>query len=307
MGVSLENLVETRSSRAVINPIHFTTIEPFAGWPTCEKVVYESRQPGSYQEHVALQDRQSVTVQLLMRGRLRCRADRSSSWILAGPGQALVYDAGVHGSLEYLGDPDGGHLEFIYANLVGECMRSAVQGIVARAGHVVPVHGGEELITRWSGKLITRSAAPMHRCLSVVEANDLCWSFVHPLARGLAPTDRLAERAMAMLTDSWQQPLPMAVVARHLKVTREHLSRILRAACGLPPSQWLSRYRLGRAADLLESGISIEDVARQCGYCSTQHFIHCFRRVNGTTPGRWVRRTLASVATGAADETANVT
>jgi len=277
----------------MISPIHFTTIEPILGWPTCEKVVYESRQPGSYQEQVVLQKRKSVTVQLLMRGRLRCRAERSSSWVVAEPGQALVYDAGTHGSLEYVGDPDGGHLEFIYANLVGDAMRSAVQGIVNRAGHVVPVNGGEELIARWSGKLMTHTSAPMHRCLSVVEANDLCWSFVHPLARGLAPTHRLAERAMAMLTERWQDPPPLATVAKQLQVTREHLSRILRSTCGQPPAQWLRRYRLGRAADLLESGQSIEDVARACGFCSTQHFIHSFRREKGTTPGRWLKQSRA--------------
>ncbi len=220
----------------VISPMHFTTIEPIAGWLTCEKVVYESRQPGSYHEHVARQKRQSVTVQVLMRGRLRCRADRSSSWVAVVPGQALVYDSGAHGSLEYVGDPDGGHLEFIYANLVGEAMHSAVQGIVERAGHAVPVHGGEELIARWSGKLMTGSSAPLHRCLSVVEANDLCWSFVLPLARGLAPTHRLAERAMALLTERWRDPPPLATVAKQLHVTREHLSRTLRGTCGLPPA-----------------------------------------------------------------------
>lgn len=273
----------------MIVPLHLTTFDPLAGWPTCEKVVYESRPPGTYQELVRLQKRQSSTVQVMMRGRLRWRTGRSATWRAVDSGQALIYDAGIHGDLEYQGDPDGGHLEFIYANLIGEAMRAAVLGIVARVGHASPVNGGDELVKRWSTKLLAKNGEPSHRCLSAVEASDLAWSFLRPLANGLSPANNLAERAMAMLTDHWQDPPNMSVLATRLKVSREHLARILRSACGQPPARWLRRYRLGRAADLLEAGQSLPDVAEMCGFCSVPHFIHAFRGVMGTTPGRWVR------------------
>jgi AraC-like DNA-binding protein len=273
----------------VITPLHITTVDALAGWPSCEKVVYENRPPGSYQELVRLQKRQSSTVQLMMRGRLRWRTGDSPSWNFVETGQALIYDAGIHGDLEYAGDHTGGHLEFIYVNLIGEAMRSAVLGIVERAGHAAAVHGGDELIKRWSAKLIGNNGAPSHRCMSAVESSELAWSFLHPLARGLAPTNGLAERAMAMLMDQWQHPPPLATLAKRLLVSREHLARVLRGTCGQPPGLWLRRYRLGRAADLLESGRPIPDVARSCGYCSAPHFIHAFRGEFGLTPGRWLR------------------
>lgn len=276
----------------MIVPLHITTIDPLAGWPTCEKVVYESRPPGAYQELVRLQKRQTSTVQLMMRGRLRWRVGRAAPWRAVDSGQALIYDAGLHGDLEYQGDPEGGHLEFIYVNLIGEAMRAAVLGIVARASHAVPVTGGEELIKRWSAKLLTGNGGPGHRCMTAVEANDLAWSFLQPLAKGLSPTNTLAEQAMALLTDNWHDPPPLGTLAKRLHVSREHLARVLRNACGQPPALWLRRYRLGRAADLLESGQSIPDVATQCGFCSVPHFIHAFRRVLGTTPGRWLRARL---------------
>ncbi len=273
----------------MIIPLHITTVDALAGWPSCEKVVYETRSPGSYQELVRLQKRETSTVQLMMRGRLRWRVGRSSAWSVVETGQALIYDAGIHGDLEYAGELAGGHLEFIYVNLIGEAMRRAVLGIVERVGHAAPVHGGEELIKRWSAKLIASGGAPSHRCMSTVEASELAWSFLHPLARGLAPTNGLAERAMALLTEHWQDPPPLATLAKRLRVSREHLARTLRLTCGQPPGLWLRRYRLGRAADLLESGKSIPEVAHSCGYCSVPHFIHAFRRVLGTTPGRWLR------------------
>jgi len=273
----------------MINALHFTVVEPIVGWPTCEKVVYENRQPGPYQEHVLRQQRQSVTIQLLMRGRLCWRAGKTAPLSTVGPGQALIYDAGVHGNLECAGDAEGGHLEFIYVNLMGTVIRSAVQGIVARVGHAVPIKGGEEFIKRWSRALMERPETSAHRCLSAVEANELAWSFRTPVARGIAPTNHLAELAMGLLAQQWRQPPRLSELANKLQVSREHLSRVLRSTCGQPPAQWLRHYRISRAADLLESGESIEDVTRSCGYGSVQHFIQSFRRVKGITPARWLR------------------
>jgi len=65
---------------------------------------------------------------------------------------------------------------------------------------------------------------------------------------------------------------------------------VLRATCGQPPAQWLRRYRISRATDLLEAGEPIKAVASACGFCSSPHFIHAFRRVHGATPGRWLRQ-----------------
>lgn len=272
---------------AVIHTLHLTTPDPFAGWPGCEKVVYESRAPLHYRELVSLQNRVSATVQYVMRGRLRWRRG-GGEWRTLEAGQALIYDASTDGDLAYEGDTDGGHLEFIYANLTGEAMLLAVRGITARAGHAVSALGAEELIRRWSSRLASGEDLA-HRCLSPVETAELAWDFLYPLARGLAPSNHLAERAMAMLTERWQDPPPLAELARVLKVSREHLSRVLRSTCGQPPALWLRRYRVSRATDLLEAGQPIKEVARICGFCSAPHFIHAFRRVHGATPGRWLR------------------
>lgn len=286
-------LVETSENPTtiteVINALHLSTIDPLPGWPTCEKVVYESRQASSYAEVVHQQRRESCTVQMIMRGCLLWRSGSRGTWNPVTAGQALVYDAGLHGEVEYRGDADRGHLEFIYANLVGPAMRNAVLGIVGRCGHTASVPTSDDLIKRWSAKLMPSSGAPAHRCLSVVESSELAWSFLHPVARGLAPTNPLAERAMAMLTERWQDPPQLVEIAKRLRISREHLSRLLRTTCGQPPGMWLRRYRLSRAADLLESGRSIKEVAKVCGYCSIPHFIHAFRQVQGTTPARWRR------------------
>ena len=168
-------------------------------------------------------------------------------------------------------------------------MRQAVLGITARAGHAVPAPGADELANRWAARLTGSEDASAHRCLSAVETSDLAWSFLHPLARGLAPSNRLAERAMVQLTERWQDPPQLAELARQLHVSREHLARVLRTTCGQAPGLWLRRYRIEAAGEMLLAGQTIQQTASDCSFCSAPHFIHAFRCIHGTTPGRWLR------------------
>jgi transcriptional regulator GlxA family with amidase domain len=56
-------------------------------------------------------------------------------------------------------------------------------------------------------------------------------------------------------------------LARHANVSPRTLTRVFRAATGLPPGEWLQQARLQRARQLLEStDMPVEQVARTAGY-----------------------------------------
>jgi AraC family transcriptional regulator, transcriptional activator FtrA len=56
-------------------------------------------------------------------------------------------------------------------------------------------------------------------------------------------------------------------LARHANVSSRTLTRMFRAATGLPPGEWLQQARLRRARQLLEStDLPVEQVARSAGY-----------------------------------------
>ena len=69
---------------------------------------------------------------------------------------------------------------------------------------------------------------------------------------------------------------------------------------GTTPHQWLLQQRLHRAQQLLEeSGESMEEVARLCGFGSAVTLRQQFQRWRGTSPQRYrasFRRSTASVA-----------
>ena len=58
---------------------------------------------------------------------------------------------------------------------------------------------------------------------------------------------------------------------------------------GLPPHAWHLQHRLDRAQDLLSRGARVADTAYMTGFADQAHFTRAFKRLLGTTPGRYRR------------------
>jgi AraC family transcriptional regulator len=72
--------------------------------------------------------------------------------------------------------------------------------------------------------------------------------------------------------------------------SRFHFSRAFRDATGFPPYRYLIHRRIDAAKTmLLEDELSIAEIAQQCGFKSRSQFAVMFRRVFGTSPGRFRR------------------
>lgn len=70
--------------------------------------------------------------------------------------------------------------------------------------------------------------------------------------------------------------------------SHEHVCRTTQQCLGLTPTQYVNQIRIQHAAHLLRSDdISIEDLARQCGFENTGYFYRLFRENYGTTPRRY--------------------
>ncbi len=66
------------------------------------------------------------------------------------------------------------------------------------------------------------------------------------------------------------------------------LSRRFVAETGLTFAQWRQQARLLRALELVADGVPVTTIALELGYDNVSAFIDMFRRVMGTTPGRYV-------------------
>lgn len=63
-----------------------------------------------------------------------------------------------------------------------------------------------------------------------------------------------------------------------------YLVRVFRAEVGLPPHEYLTQVRVGRAMKLLSRGLPIASVALETGFVDQSHLTSRFRRIVGVTP-----------------------
>lgn len=87
------------------------------------------------------------------------------------------------------------------------------------------------------------------------------------------------------------QPIAVADLAREAAMSERTFLRHFRDGTGLSPRDWLAAERAAHARDLLEEGrVSLEEVARLCGYASPDTFRTAFRRATGVPPAAWRTR-----------------
>ena len=90
--------------------------------------------------------------------------------------------------------------------------------------------------------------------------------------------------------------LPVDALARRAGMSRRNFDRRFREITGATPANWLTHQRVLRAQQLLESThLSVDEVARRCGFSSAAALRPHFRGVFGVAPVTY-RETFATVS-----------
>ena len=76
-------------------------------------------------------------------------------------------------------------------------------------------------------------------------------------------------------------------LARGAGTTERTLARKCRQDLNIPLSEWRNRMRIVKAMALLETGRTIESIAKEFRYSSASAFIAMFRKLTSTTPARY--------------------
>lgn len=76
-------------------------------------------------------------------------------------------------------------------------------------------------------------------------------------------------------------------VSRKFGYSQRQIIRIIRSSTDKTFTQLLTQLRMEKAASLLKTGTSIEDIASEMGYSSLSGFYQSFLNYYGTTPGHW--------------------
>ena len=105
---------------------------------------------------------------------------------------------------------------------------------------------------------------------------------------GLAPwQERRAKEAMTAKLD---KDVSLAELARECGLSSAHFARAFKQATGRPPYRWLLERRIETAQGLLlNSQMSLQQIAITCGFSDQSGFTRAFTRLVGTSPAAWRR------------------
>jgi len=98
------------------------------------------------------------------------------------------------------------------------------------------------------------------------------------------------KKAMSTLSDNLMDPVDLGRIAASTGLSRAHFSRAFKASTGLAPYQWRLERKLAQCRRLLiDTDLSLSDVARQSGFAESSYFSHAFHRATGMSPTQWRR------------------
>jgi AraC family transcriptional activator FtrA len=161
------------------------------------------------------------------------------------------------------------------------------------------------------GEILTSagSAAGLDLCLHLVRrdhgpaiANQVARRLVIPPHRdgGQAqflqrPVDKLERGSLSELMDKMRrrlgEPLRIAELAQLAAMSERTFMRRFHAAAGMSPADWITRIRVDRARELLEStALSIDLIAARTGLGTSTTLRHHFRRKVGVSPVEYRKR-----------------
>lgn len=120
--------------------------------------------------------------------------------------------------------------------------------------------------------------------------SDICLElsehFANDGGRGRSPDAVRVQRMLSRIHSGYASPLSLAEIAASANVSERECERAFKRLIGLTPKQYLIKYRAAHAAELLVSrpGLSVSEIAGECGFGSAAAFARSFRAVYGLSP-----------------------
>src|SRR5271154_2377147 len=103
---------------------------------------------------------------------------------------------------------------------------------------------------------------------------------------GLTP--RQLKRVTDYIRENALGSVHLSTLASLAGLSQSHFSRAFKISAGVPPYRWLLAFRAKEAQKLLlDTNMSLAEVALATGFCEQGHFTRAFRLATGTTPAAW--------------------
>lgn len=97
--------------------------------------------------------------------------------------------------------------------------------------------------------------------------------------------DEAIQRAMNFIARNYQHKVTLGDIAQLLHLNASYLSKKFKTVNGMGFSEYLNNVRINQSEKLLlETSMSITEIAFSCGYENSNYFGDAFRHINGISP-----------------------
>ncbi len=106
--------------------------------------------------------------------------------------------------------------------------------------------------------------------------------------------DMLLQKLLRYLDQHYaDSSLSLISLAEHFKLTPSYISEYFKDRTGLKYVEYLATLRMTKAKELLTTApdLSISDICARVGFANTETFIRAFKRLEGTSPGKYRKHT----------------
>ena len=102
------------------------------------------------------------------------------------------------------------------------------------------------------------------------------------------------EDAVKFLEDHYAERIRIVDIVRHIGYGRARLFELFKRHTGLSPNDYLLRFRIRKAQDLLvQTDLSVREIARRIGMLDSSYFSIMFKRQTGRSPSSYRRTATA--------------
>lgn len=103
------------------------------------------------------------------------------------------------------------------------------------------------------------------------------------------------KRVLDFIVDRFGDAITIEDIAREAGLSPSHFTRLFKKTVGDTPHQFLIRYRVERAAEMLaDPARPAIDIAQSCGFSDQPHLTRMFKQLRGETPSEWRKRQAAT-------------
>lgn len=99
------------------------------------------------------------------------------------------------------------------------------------------------------------------------------------------------DKAARFISHNFSRDITIEDIADFVGISPSHLYRVFSQELGIPPTRFLTSYRINEACALLRgSGMSVSEVAASAGFRDPLYFSRVFKKIKGISPTAYERK-----------------